>query len=310
MKVYFIYNFSMEKEARAKVAELRGSNLEVFMFEPNDYNKKWKKIARKKIKESNYVCWLFDGNAYLNHSQNTMWEYRLAQKFHKRVIFINPEKSAKIEELINEENRSFFKKLFNEEYDMTKLNVNINSFADAKKNLESIKGWDASEVVFEHNQSIPEQTENFSKILMEQYKVMVNTTETLMNRRQTASNVFVGILSALISLVGSSFALANKVTTGIIFFAVGIITIILSMNWRKMLLDYNKNNEGKFAVINAIEKRLPANMFDSEYNYNKLKNISSYATKETVLCKIFTLIGSVVCVGGIVIIVLAALHVL
>ena len=51
------------------------------------------------------------------------------------------------------------------------------------------------------------------------------------------------------------------------------------------------NNAGKFAVINAIEKILPANLFDSEYRYNTKNGIKSYSNREKLLPIIFIIFG-------------------
>ena len=306
MKVYFMYNYLDAEFAEEKVKELKESGLDVFRFSPTQNIKNWKSIARKKIKECNFICYYFNGDAFLKRNKNIIWEYRTALRYNKKVIFIDGNHDTPVDTLIKEENRTLLKKLFNESYDTTTFEMPLNPFDKAQSTLISKSQWSAdNQVVHESylNKEIP--SSEFYSILMEQYKLMVETSETLISRRQTTSNVYIGIISALLSLVGTSLALPSKLATSIIFFVVGIITIVLSINWKIMLQNYNKNNEGKFAVINAIEKKLPANMFDSEYNYNKLKSIVSYASREITLCNIFAIIGSIIATTGIVLLVLS-----
>lgn len=299
----------MGEEAQSKIRSLRDAGLEVFAFAPTKELKNWKRIARKKIRECDYVCWFFNGDSYVNHSENTLWEYKKAVHYHKRIILIDLGQNEEIEKLIKGENKFIFKGLFNEDYKDQDSKLSISSFDEAKDKLVGLKDWKTDDIVFATDPENEKTTDpSYAKMLLEQYRIMINTSESLMNRRQTASNVYVAILSALISLVGSSFAFANKMTTGILFFVVGVITVILSNNWKRMLNNFSKNNEGKFAVINAIEKRLPANMFESEYRYNKMKSISSYSDRENALCQIFSIIGCVLLCSGITIFFLAYYH--
>lgn len=120
-----------------------------------------------------------------------------------------------------------------------------------------------------------------------------------MKRRQDTSNLYTTVCTALIALVGSSFALYNMFALSAIFFCVGIINVALSSAWRRALDGYDKNNEGKFAVLNEIEKKLPVNMFDSEYRYNKYKGIKSFAVREKMLPKIFLILGCALLICGV-----------
>ncbi len=121
-----------------------------------------------------------------------------------------------------------------------------------------------------------------------------------MERRQTTSNLYTTVCTALVALVGSAFAFENMYAIGVIFFFTGVINIILSLNWSRALDSYDKNNEGKYAVLNEIEKRLPANLFDSEYKYNKFNGIKSFSHREKKLPYMFTFIGAVFIAIGVI----------
>ena len=93
---------------------------------------------------------------------------------------------------------------------------------------------------------------------------MIQTSENLIERQNVMSEKFKSLCVTLISLVTASIALNNLLLTGIALLFVGIIVIIISESWLISLAEYSKNKEGKFVVINAIEEKLPAKMFDIE----------------------------------------------
>lgn len=120
---------------------------------------------------------------------------------------------------------------------------------------------------------------------------MIQTSENLIERRNVMSEKFKALCVTLISLVTTSITLNNLLLTGIALLFVGIIVIIISKSWLILLAEYSKNKEGKFAVINAIEEKLPAKMFDIEYIFNKYKGIRVYSSREQILPKTFIVIG-------------------
>lgn len=115
---------------------------------------------------------------------------------------------------------------------------------------------------------------------MKQYKLMIQTSENLIERQNVMSEKFKSLCVILISLVTASIALNNLLLTGIALLFVGIIVIIISKSWLISLAEYSKNKEGKFVVINAIEEKLPAKMLDIEYTFNKYKGIRVYSSRE------------------------------
>ncbi len=128
-------------------------------------------------------------------------------------------------------------------------------------------------------------------LLLEQYRMMIQTSEKLMERRQAMVNLYITICTALIAFIGASFGFDNIVVTSIIAFLSGIIIIVLCFNWHSSLNAYELNNSGKFEVINQIEKNLPADMFNCEYKHNKKKGFTSYSTREKMLPIIFAFFG-------------------
>lgn len=57
---------------------------------------------------------------------------------------------------------------------------------------------------------------------------------------------------------------------------------------------------GTFAVLNEFEKKLPANLFDSEYKYNKNKGIKSFLVCESKLPLAFMILEIIFILVGII----------
>lgn len=134
---------------------------------------------------------------------------------------------------------------------------------------------------------------------------MVDTSEKLMERRQNISNLYTTLCSALVAVIGASFAFENWLVTAYIGIVAGLVFIFLSVNWRACLKAYDKNNAGKFAVINAIEKILPADLFNCEYRYNTKNGIKSYSTREKILPIIFLIFGVFLLSMGAIVLILS-----
>ena len=122
-----------------------------------------------------------------------------------------------------------------------------------------------------------------NRVLLEQNRTIVETSEKLMARRQGTSNLYTTLCSALIILLGACFVLNNLLIVIITSLPAEVIICFLCLNWQSCLKSYDMNNAGKFAVLNAIERRLPAIIFDCEYRYDT-KPVSAPILHATALC--------------------------
>lgn len=103
-------------------------------------------------------------------------------------------------------------------------------------------------------------------VLLEQYKLFVDTSERLVARRQLVNTFFLSVNA----LVLTALALILKETTVDYVSAIGIISvsvaaIVLCFAWRSLVRSYRQLNEGKFKVIRRLERELPAAVFHAEW---------------------------------------------
>lgn len=103
-------------------------------------------------------------------------------------------------------------------------------------------------------------------LLLEEYKLFVDTSEKLVARRQTVNTFFLSVNALLLSALGM---IAKEVITMRIAFigviAIGLAGILLCVAWRRLVHSYRQLNAGKFVVIHLLEQYLPAALFKAEW---------------------------------------------
>lgn len=98
--------------------------------------------------------------------------------------------------------------------------------------------------------------------LLEQYKLFVQTAERISNSRTSANNYLLTVNAFLISLYGLASSRTADVTWIII---VPIAGILICISWIVIIRSYRQLNTAKFKVIHELEQRLPAALFDREW---------------------------------------------
>lgn len=315
MNVYVIYRFCDIDKVEKQIEKIKTlKNIRIFYFKPNNENsdlpeeqrrKIWHAKAKEKINNADMVCYFFNFDSTVGHSDNVKWEYDCATSLGKKVFIINVgEQSDFVDKLKNlSKDNNFVNSLFNYDYSEEEINPAPFSSEQGKDKLKEQSAYNVveDELLLKDKKDLTDKNKkSYYDLLIKQYELMVNTSEQLMGRRQATCNLYVSVCTALVALVGSSFALKNMIAIGVIFICVGVLSIILSTNWLRALESYDKNNEGKFAVLNEIEKRLPANLFNSEYRYNKFKGIKSFSVREKKLPIAFVVLGALFIIVGVV----------
>lgn len=251
----------------------------------------WKDKAKKKLDDADLICFYMDSLNNEKDYSNVKYEYEYASKNNKKIITIKSDDKPLTHEAIEQ----FFK---DENYGQA---IDKRETISESQILNNAKFRVRDSILIDDESDLKRQDKAlYYNLLLEQYKIMIDTSESLINRRQAMSNLYTGIGTALISLVGTSFALKDNLVIGIIFFCVGLVLTIISATWLVQLASYNQNNYGKYEVINAIEEKLPANMFDVEYKFNKNQNIKTYSKREKLLPIAFIIISGIFLVFGVV----------
>jgi hypothetical protein len=120
-----------------------------------------------------------------------------------------------------------------------------------------------SEVLFP---SGPPQNEEDARQALELYKIMVDSSEGLVSRRQNVNTFFLTMNGALLTASG----IIVQASSGERLSGVGVAVLatagaILCAAWRSLITSFGQLNRGKFQVINTIEHYLKAAIYAAEW---------------------------------------------
>src|SRR5690606_13755004 len=108
--------------------------------------------------------------------------------------------------------------------------------------------------------------EEQKKLKLEQYKMMVSSTEKVTDQRLKVNNLLFTVTSSILSvafLIGKTFNFSPTSIVGL--FVLTSLAFLVTFFWEKLINSYGKLNTGKFKVIDKIEKDLRTNMFEDEW---------------------------------------------
>lgn len=101
---------------------------------------------------------------------------------------------------------------------------------------------------------------------LELYKIMVQSSEGLVGRRQAVNTFFLTINGAL--LTGSGLIIQNSGGNKVGALGITVLAVagaILCAAWRSLITSFGQLNRGKFQVINTIERYLKAAIYAAEW---------------------------------------------
>lgn len=111
--------------------------------------------------------------------------------------------------------------------------------------------------------------ENYEKkdvnILLEQYKIIVDSAENVTDKRQKTNKFYLAAQSLLIAIAGYLTSI-KFIIAPVVIAAVGIL---VSSVWYRNINSYRTLNNAKFKVIHRLEQHLPANLYSKEHEHLK-----------------------------------------
>jgi len=100
----------------------------------------------------------------------------------------------------------------------------------------------------------------------ELYKLMVDSSEKLVARRQGVNTFFLSINGLLMTAIGLLVQADGKLSLqagGVAI--ISVVGLTLCQAWRSLLISFGQLNTGKFVVINRMESKLAASIYAAEW---------------------------------------------
>lgn len=143
-------------------------------------------------------------------------------------------------------------------------------------------------------------TPDGTSLALEQYKLILGTTESLESRRQALHTFFMSINSLFLAAIG----LLAKESLDNAAVAIGVVVLavaggLLSESWRRQVISYGHVAASKWTVINAFETCLPSSPFCAEWQALQRRNYRSFTTNETAIPVAFVALYGVAIVAGL-----------
>lgn len=280
MKIFLSYKSDDFKEVEEVVERLRGLSPDVKVSILRQ-TPKWKRLTLDYLKDSDMVIYL----AGQNFSNNIDWEINEARKIGHTVFCLKLRDDIELGDERLKTYDCFDSKSI--------LKVEPVSF---DKIASMVKG-DREQL----HKKLFENGVVDSRTLVEQYKMLLSTSESLIERRQKLTTTFLTIFSALLPVL--TFMLSQKITfMNIGCTIISLISILLCFSWRNAILSYGKSNAAKFAILEEMEKEFPASMFASEWVVLRktTSRYKSFTSRETLIPLLFVAVYALFMVVSII----------
>lgn len=283
MKVFVIHSGADSNVAESYIKELRDKTTSTEVLMLKNGGRFWKIDAAKKIKQAQLVMIIVGEHSH--ESKNIEWEINKAASFQKPIVSICIKPDYVLPSALKKTNR----------YTGDEYSINTDMSLDGL--IEYIQSYTNGDYSLFNNI----EDEANMKILFEQYKVFLQTSETLVARRQSVSNFYISVNSAIVAVYSAVMSLAKDSSWKYIAcLGFPIMGIILCTAWIKILRSYGNLNASKMRIISIIEKKLPASLYDAEWRAQSDKLNSkpyiSFTEAEVRIPKLFITIYSLVIV--------------
>lgn len=249
IKIFFIHSFALSANVKEITRELKTLLFPIrikFTVLRKHSTNDWKSKASKQISSSHVVLVIRDEHS--KNSPNILFEIKKAQTFKKPICEIS---------LFNCQNHEFTS------YTYYKSVQNCIDASEFIKDIYNAK-TEFPATLFPKVINI-EKTADIS-MLFEQYKIMLNTSEQLVERRNKTNTFFLSANGFLVSALGLLTYFKDSSSLSFAYLSLtGIVGILLCIAWKSLLESYGKLNKGKFRVINELEKLFPSSPFAAEW---------------------------------------------
>ncbi len=266
MKIFIVHSgadYDRVNTLQKSIYQQTGADLLALESKTNKDETSWKKEAKEKIKIADVILYILGEQSHT--SQNIDFELKKALQYKKQILLLrlNTEQPDKVNDV-----------LFCEDKYMSSSNITNKKPLYKEVRLEELTKFIQYGYGFDISDKLDETLEpKRSADIIEQYKVYLETSEQILNRRQSTSNFYTTLNTSILGVGSTVFGIVvgldviknNLMIAASIFIVISLLGLLLCCNWLSLLESYGKLNAAKIRVISEIEKRLPVNIYDTEW---------------------------------------------
>jgi hypothetical protein len=229
----FVAHRRNDKEKADQLIEklLRDSHHSIAIIREEKHSDDWKKQVKVKIREADFVLVILGRDTF--DSDPIKWEYETGKSLNKRI-------------------------------------VGLTAASVSPETILFCEGFQVFHSTEECSDFLSQTFREDRQLLIEQYRIMVSSTEKVTDQRLTINNLFFTVTSSVVSvalIIAKTFEFSTVGLVGMVLFL--ILGLVLTFFWEKLVRSYGQLNTGKFRMIDEIEKQLRTNLFEREWHILK-----------------------------------------
>jgi hypothetical protein len=211
-----------------------------------------RRLAKSKLKKIEKDLSIRFELIFLDSANNEQWKQKAMNAIYQAeaIIVFNP-KSC--EESVNAKWELEKAKEVNKEI------INLNASSEDTDSISRLKS------IYELRDEF-ETCFSSSKDVFDLYKLMVESSESLIQRRQKTNAFFITVIGSLLAIAGllvkTGVVNSESIT---ILYGFSVVGLLLCNSWRNLIDNYGKLNKAKFDVILRLEKNLSAQIYSAEW---------------------------------------------
>jgi hypothetical protein len=98
------------------------------------------------------------------------------------------------------------------------------------------------------------------------YKLMIDSSESLIQRRQKTNAFFITAIGSLLAIAGLLVKTGSISSDSVgVVYGFSVVGLLLCNSWRNLIDNYGKLNKAKFDVILRLEKSLGSQIYSAEW---------------------------------------------
>lgn len=212
-----------------------------------------RKHAKNKLKELAQDLSLKFQPIFLDSSSDDQWKQKATIAINKAeaVIVFNPK---------------FCEKSDNAKWEIEKAKEIQKEIIELNRNSEDITSISKLISLYEFKDEFESCFSPSDKDIFELYKLMVESSESLIQRRHKTNAFFITVIGSLLAIAGFlvKTGAINGTSIGILY-GFSVVGLLLCNSWRNLIDNYGKLNKAKFDVILRLEKDLSAQIYSAEW---------------------------------------------